>query len=131
MTIPALVGMAAAGTPLLPKPQHVSSRCLSGQHKAGGALPQACCDRFPSTLLQEDRSLLVLINDAPKEGPGLDKLPKKYKHRKHASVLAGSCVRLEPLKPGPGGSLRLLWCTSGTQSSTKVLGGCSAGRLSY
>ena len=55
--------------------------------------------------MQEDRSLLVLINDAPKEGPGLDKLPRKYKHRKHASVLAGSCVRLEPLKPGPGESL--------------------------
>ena len=75
---------------------------------------RVCCDCFPSPLLQEDRSLLVLINDAPKGGPGLDKLPKKYKHRKHASVLAGSCVRLEPLKPGLGESLRGLLCTSGS-----------------
>ncbi len=54
-------------------------------------------------LLQDERCLLILVNNAAELPADARPLPVGAAKRKRADILAGSCIKLEPLAPGPGG----------------------------
>jgi hypothetical protein len=58
-------------------------------------------------LAQEDRSLLIVMSDPTDMPANAAELPKAARKRKRASVLPGSCIRLEPLPVGPDGKHRV------------------------
>ncbi|KAK9842693.1 hypothetical protein WJX74_000794 [Apatococcus lobatus] len=59
-------------------------------------------------LAQEDRSLFMLMEtpeQAPEKLPG-QPLPAAYSKRKHTAMVSGSCMRMQPVQPGPDGKPR-------------------------